>query len=251
MPPARQESVVNTAAALLIGNELLSGKVREANLFELAHTLRALGVQLVRVVMIPDDVEAIAAEVALLSRQYDVVFTSGGVGPTHDDVTIEAVARAFGVATHVDPSVAKLLSDAYGEACSEAHLRMALVPDGACLTTDDEVPWPTVVMRNVWMLPGVPEVFRMKLGVIRSTLRGPAPFLSRAVFTRLDEADLKPLLDQVVAAYADVEVGSYPKWFDPSYKTKVTFDARKPERLESAVSAFMELIPREAVIRVE
>jgi len=251
VPPARQESVVNTAAALLIGNELLSGKVREANLFELAHTLRALGVQLVRVVMIPDDVEAIAAEVALLSRQYDVVFTSGGVGPTHDDVTIEAVARAFGVATHVDPSVAKLLSDAYGEACSEAHLRMALVPDGACLTTDDEVPWPTVVMRNVWMLPGVPEVFRMKLGVIRSTLRGPAPFLSRAVFTRLDEADLKPLLDQVVAAYADVEVGSYPKWFDPSYKTKVTFDARKPERLESAVSAFMELIPREAVIRVE
>jgi molybdenum cofactor synthesis domain-containing protein len=243
--------VVNTAAALLIGNELLSGKVREANLFELAHTLRALGVQLVRVVMIPDDVEAIAAEVALLSRQYDVVFTSGGVGPTHDDVTIEAVARAFGVATHVDPSVAKLLSDAYGEACSEAHLRMALIPDGACLTTDDEVPWPTVVMRNVWMLPGVPEVFRMKLSVIRSTLRGPAPFLSRAVFTRLDEADLKPLLDQVVAAYADVEVGSYPKWFDPSYKTKVTFDARKPERLESAVSAFMELIPREAVIRVE
>jgi molybdenum cofactor synthesis domain-containing protein len=251
VPPARQESVVNTAAALLIGNELLSGKVREANLFELAHTLRALGVQLQRVVMVSDDVEAIAAEVALLSRQHDVVFTSGGVGPTHDDVTIEAVARAFGVATHVDPSVAKLLSDAYGEACSEAHLRMALVPDGACLTTDDEVPWPTVVMRNVWMLPGVPEVFRMKLSVIRSTLRGPAPFLSRAVFTRLDEADLKPLLDQVVAAYADVEVGSYPKWFDPSYKTKVTFDARKSERLESAVSAFMDLIPREAVIRVE
>jgi molybdopterin-biosynthesis enzyme MoeA-like protein len=161
------------------------------------------------------------------------------------------VARAFGVATHVDPSVAKLLSDAYGEACSEAHLRMALVPEGAQLTANDEIPWPTVVMRNVWMLPGVPEVFRMKLSVIRSTLRGPAPFLSRAVFTRWDETDLKPLLDQVVAAYADVEVGSYPKWFDPSYKTKVTFDARERERLESALAAFMKLIPQEAVIRVE
>ncbi len=251
MPPARQQSVVNTAAALLIGNELLSGKVREANLFELAHTLRALGVRLERVVMVSDDVAAIAAEVALLSSQYDVLFTSGGVGPTHDDVTIEAVAQAFGVATHVDPSVAKLLSDAYGEACSEAHLRMALVPDGAHLTTNDEVPWPTVVMRNVWMLPGIPEVFRMKLSVIRSALRGPAPFFSRAVFTRLDETDLKPLLDQVVAAYSDVEVGSYPKWFDPSYKTKVTFDARERERLESALAAFMELIPQAVVIRVE
>jgi molybdenum cofactor synthesis domain-containing protein len=251
VPPARKKSVVNTAAALLIGNELLSGKVREANLFELAHTLRALGVRLERVVVVSDDVDTIAAEVALLSSQYDVVFTSGGVGPTHDDVTVDAVARAFGVTTHVEPSVAKLLSDAYGEACSEAHLRMALVPEGAQLTSNDEVPWPTVVMRNVWMLPGVPEVFRMKLSVVRSALRGPAPFLSRAVFTRLDETDLKPLLDEVVAAYADVDVGSYPKWFDPSYKTKVTFDAREQERLESALAAFLELIPREAVIRIE
>ena len=251
MFPARQQTVINTAATLLIGNELLSGKVREANLCELAHTLRALGIRLERVVMVPDDVEAIAAEVAVLSSQFDVVFTSGGVGPTHDDVTVEAVARAFGVATHVDPSVAQLLSDAYGEACSEAHLRMALVPDGATLTTNQEVPWPTVVMRNVWMLPGIPEVFRMKLSVIRSTLRGPAPFVSRAVFTRLDETDLKPLLDQVVEAYPDVEVGSYPKWFDPSYKTKVTFDARRPDRLESALAAFLELIPEPAVIRVE
>ena len=251
MAPARQPTVVNTAAALLIGNELLSGKVRESNLFDLAHTLRSLGVRLERVVMVSDDVEAIAAEVASLSSQYDVVFTSGGVGPTHDDVTIEAVARAFGVATHVDPSVAKLLSDAYGEACTDAHLRMALVPDGACLTTNDDVPWPTVVMHNVWMLPGVPEVFRMKLGVIRSTLRGPAPFLSRAVYTRLDEADLKPMLDQIVETHSDVEVGSYPKGFDPDYKTKVTFDAREPDTLESAVAAFMGLIPKAAVIRVE
>jgi molybdenum cofactor synthesis domain-containing protein len=243
--------VVSTAAALLIGNELLSGKVREANLFELAHTLRTLGIRLERVVVVSDDVETIASEVATLSSKYDVLFTSGGVGPTHDDVTVEAVARAFGVSTHVDPAVAKLLSDTYGEACSDAHLRMALVPDGACLTTCDEVPWPTVVMRNVWMLPGVPEVFRMKLCVIRSTLRGPAPFLSRAVFTRLEEADLKPLLDQVVAAFADVEVGSYPKWFDPSYKTKVTFDARDEEKLSAALQAFIELVPEQAVIRVE
>ncbi len=250
-PSTPLSELVHTAAALLIGNELLSGKIHEANLIELARTLRALGVRLARVVMVPDEVDTIAAEVRALSATHDVVFTSGGVGPTHDDVTIEGVARGFGVEATIDPTMEALLHSAYGDRVTEGHLRMALVPKGARLATSPEILWPTVVMHNVWVLPGVPEIFRMKLAVVRSSLRGPEAFVSRAVFTKMDEGELKPLLDQVVADHPDVEVGSYPKWFDPEYKTKLTFDSRNRAAVEAALACFLELLPEGEPQRVE
>jgi molybdenum cofactor synthesis domain-containing protein len=240
-----------TAAALLIGNELLSGKVHESNLIELARTLRALGVRLERVVMVLDDIDTIAREVRALSDTFDVVFTSGGVGPTHDDVTIDAVARAFGVPATMDPTTERLLRNAYGERCTEGHLRMALVPDGAELATTADVTWPTVLMKNVWILPGVPEIFRMKLAVVRAWVCGPERFVSKAVFTKLEEAELKPLLDHVVAEHAGVEVGSYPKWFDPTYKTKITFDSRNAEHVDAALASFLALLPSGEPQRIE
>ncbi len=240
-----------TAAALLIGNELLSGKVQEANLSELARTLRALGVRLERVVLLPDELALIAEEVKKLSLAYDVVFTSGGVGPTHDDVTIEAIASAFGVKAGIHPQLRELLEATYQERCTPAHLRMALVPEGADLRTTQEIHWPTVVMKNVWVLPGVPEIFRMKLSVVRHWVKGDGTIHSKAVFTRIEEAELKPLLDRVVTAYPNVEVGSYPKWFDPSYKTKITFDSSDPALVEHAVKAFIELLPDGEPQRIE
>jgi len=249
--PPSSPRLVSTAAALLIGNELLSGKTREANLCELARTLRTLGVRLARVVMVGDEVEVIAREVTALSEGFDVVFTSGGIGPTHDDVTIDAVAQAFGVATCADPGMEALLRAHYQDRCSDAHLRMALVPDGAELATADDVPWPTVLMRNVWVLPGIPEVFRMKLSVVRAWIRGPAPFLTRAVLTRLEEPDLKPLLDQIVAAHPSVEVGSYPKWLGADYRTKITFDSLEARSLQAALDAFLSQVPTTAVVRTE
>lgn len=244
-------AVARTAAALLIGNELLSGKTAESNLLELARTLRALGVSLERAVVVPDRAELISAEIRQLSAAYDVVFTSGGVGPTHDDVTLDAVAAAFGVKISIHPTMESLLRTAYGERCTEHHLRMALVPEGAELATTGDVTWPTVVMKNVWVLPGVPEVFRMKLAVVRAWLSGPDPFVSRAAYTRMDEAELKPLLDSVVEAHPAVEVGSYPKWFDPSYKTKVTFDARRADQVEAAFTSFLALLPAGEPQRIE
>lgn len=243
--------LANRAAALLIGNELLSGKVHEANLLALARTLRALGVRLERVVMIPDDIDTIAHEVKALSDAFDVVFTSGGVGPTHDDVTIQGIAQGFGVNAELDPTMEALLRKAYGERTTEGHLRMALVPHGAELRTTPEILWPTVLMKNVWVLPGVPEIFRMKLSVVRAWVTGPEGFVSRAVFTKMDEGDLKPLLDRVVAEHPDVEVGSYPKWFDPDYKTKVTFDARNRADVEAAFARFLALLPQGEPQRVE
>lgn len=236
-------TVVRTAAALVIGNELLSGKVEEKNLAVLARALRDLGIELRRVSMVPDDVATIAREVRALAGAHDVLFTSGGVGPTHDDVTIEAIATAFDVPVVTSEAVAGLIRAHYRERCTDGHLRMAAVPDGAELVVTDEVIWPTIVMRNVWVLPGIPEVFQMKLGHVRSRLAGPSPIVSRAVYTRMDEGDLKPLLDRVVAAFPGVEVGSYPKWLDPAYKTKLTFDGRDAATVSAALDAFVASLP--------
>jgi molybdenum cofactor synthesis domain-containing protein len=247
MPP----DVVETAAALIIGNELLSGKIQDANVLELARTLRGVGVRLLRASVLPDDIAVLTPEIRELSARFDVVFTSGGVGPTHDDVTIEAVARAFGKNVVHDPILTALIRKAYGERCTETHLRMALVPEGASLRSVPDVEWPITVMQNVWILPGVPEIFRSKLEGVRAGLRGPLPFFSRAVLTRLDEPGLKPLLDMVVARHPDVEIGSYPKWFEPTYRTKVTFDARQADLADAALDDLLGLLPELDVVRVE
>lgn len=240
-----------SAAALVVGNELLSGKVQDENVVALARTLRALGITLRRVVMVLDDVGTIVQEVRRLSSEHDVVFTSGGVGPTHDDLTVEAVAHAFGRRVVPNPAMEAMLRAHYRERCTDGHLRMALVPEGADLAVSKEVTWPTIIVQNVWLLPGVPEIFRLKLGVVRERLAGGIPFVSRAVFTMMDEGHLKPLLDAVVAAHPDVEVGSYPRWSDPTYRTKLTFDGRNADSVAAAVDAFVKLLPAGEPQRIE
>ena len=245
----RPPSATETAALVLVGNELLSGKVQERNLEPLAATLRALGIRLERAVVVADDRGAIAEEVRAASARYDVVFTSGGVGPTHDDVTLEGVADGFGVPLESHPRLVGLLRAVYGERCTDNHLLMARVPAGSELKANEEINWPTVVMRNVWVMPGVPELFRMKLSIVRDHLRGPVSIVSRALFTHLEETDLKPLLDRVVAEHARVEIGSYPKWFDASYKTKVTFDGVSDAEVDAAHVALLGLLPAAAIAR--
>jgi molybdenum cofactor synthesis domain-containing protein len=246
---ARPPQVTRTAAFVLVGNELLSGKVQERNLEPLAATLRALGIRLERVVVVSDDRRAIAAEVRAASEGHDLVVTSGGVGPTHDDVTLEGVADGFGVPLEQHPHLVALLRAVYGERCTEDHLLMARVPVGSELMSSPEVKWPTVVMRNVWVMPGVPELFRMKLTILREHLVGPGHIASRALFTHMEETDLKPLLDQVVAHHGAVEIGSYPKWFDATYKTKVTFDGASEAEVEAAHAELLALLPAEAIAR--
>jgi molybdenum cofactor synthesis domain-containing protein len=242
---------MRTAAALISGNELLSGKIADQNLVVLARALRQVGVQLRRVVMILDDLDVIAREVKELAAAHDVVVTSGGVGPTHDDLTIEGVARAFGAPIVVSANLEGLLRSYYADRLTEGHLLMARLPEGARLVNNPRAPWPTVVMGNVWVLPGVPEIFQMKMPLLAAELAGGVPFLSMAVYTNLDEGQIKALLDRVVAEYRDVEIGSYPKWSDPEYKTKLTFDGKDAPRVAAARDAFAAGLPEGAVVRVE
>jgi molybdenum cofactor synthesis domain-containing protein len=242
---------MRTAAALIIGNELLSGKIADKNLFVLAGTLRSLGVKLERVVMVLDDVEVIAAEVRSLAASHDWVFTSGGVGPTHDDLTIDGVARAFGVRVVMSPEMESMLRGYYGDRLTESHLLMARIPDGARLVASSRSSWPAAVMQNVWVLPGVPEIFQAKQVLIRSELSGGVPFISLAVLTTLDEGQLKPMLDRVVEVHHAVEIGSYPKWSDAEYRTKLTFDGLVEAEVRAARDAFAASLPEGTVVRVE
>lgn len=239
--------VVRTAAALIIGAELLSGKTRDENLLALSQTLRALGISLLRVIICPDDRATIARDVAALSLAHDLVITSGGVGPTHDDVTMSGVADAFGVPVVQSPEMAGIIQRAYGAATRDTHLLMALVPEGSLLAETEDVRWPTVVTRNVWILPGVPELFRMKLSVLREYVRGPHPFFSESLYCDLEEPNLKELLDEVVATHPQVEVGSYPKWFDARYKTRLTLDSRSEQATQSAKTHLARLLGEHVV----
>jgi molybdenum cofactor synthesis domain-containing protein len=233
-----------SAAAIVVGNEILSGKVREANVYELARVLRDAGVLLSRVVAIPDDVQIIAREVRAHRAEFDYVFTSGGVGVTHDDVTIAAVALAFDVPVVRDPELEALIRGHYGPLVHENHLALANVPMGTRKLTADGYPWPLLAVENVFVLPGIPEIFQRKLAILRVHLAdAAAPFVSRAVYTRMDEAILKPLLDAVVSRNPEVEVGSYPRWNDPKYDTKITFDGKKPEAVDRALEDFLSLLP--------
>lgn len=243
--------VVSTAAALAIGNELLNGKVQESNIHPLALTLRGLGIRLCRTHVVCDDLDEIAREVRELQATHDVVFTSGGIGPTHDDLTIAGVAAAFGVSVQEHPDLTAMLERTYGAPLSEAHRQMARTPVGALLYDTPDIRWPTVVMDNVWILPGVPELFRMKLAVVRAHLRGPREMFSQAVYTLLQEAELKPLLDRVVTDHPQVEIGSYPKWFDPSYRTKITFDGVDPDAVRGALEALLAALPPGEPQRIE
>ena len=238
-----------TAGIILVGNEILSGKVVDANASYLCRELRTLGVDVRRISVIPDEVDLIAAEVRRFSDDYDVVFTSGGVGPTHDDVTIEGVARAAGVPVVRHPALVALLETYYKGAVTEAALKMAEMPAGAELVADGSVRFPTILMGNVYVLPGVPEIFRRKFEALRERFRDEPIFLKN-VFVSIGEGDLADHLNALLRAYPALLLGSYPEFSNPEYKVKVTLESRDLSFLERALAEFLERLPADAVVRV-
>ncbi|MEZ4300700.1 MAG: molybdopterin-binding protein [Polyangiaceae bacterium] len=242
---------MRTAAALVIGNELLTGKIHDQNIVVLARTLRSAGVELRRVVMVLDDLDTIAAEVRSLSASHDTLFTSGGVGPTHDDVTIAAVARAFGVEVVGAPEIEQMLRAYYGDRITEGHLAMAKVPAGARLSRSKGGVWPAIIKENVWVLPGVPQIFAMKMQLVKEELSTGKGWLSLAVYTKLDEGYLKEHLDSVVASHPGVEIGSYPTWDDVPYRTKLTFDGQDEPAVTRARDALLALLPADSIVTLD
>ena len=237
-----------TAAILVVGNEILTGKVQETNARWLSEQLFELGVKLERILVVPDEVEVIADAVRSLRAGVDHLFTSGGVGPTHDDVTIAGVARALGrKVVRVEP-IASLLRTHYGERCSDDVLRMAEAPEGfALLEGAGERHWPVLSVENVVILPGVPEIFRRKFGSIRERFRS-TPFSLSVLYTSMDEALLAPHLNETIRRHPAVAVGSYPTFTDPRYKVKVTLESKDAAAVSAALAFLQSLLPAGTIV---
>lgn len=224
-----------TAAIVVIGDEILSGKFAEDNASWLVGELRELGVAVRHIQVVPDVIDDIAEAVRNDSARFDHVFTSGGVGPTHDDVTMAGVARAFGVAVVRHPHLEAELRKHYGELLLEAHLRMAEVPEGATLVEADHPSWPVTCMKNVYILPGVPSIFRRKLTAMRERFRA-QPFTIRRLYIMSDEGAIAAHLDAVLEVHPGIAIGSYPRFDAVDYRVIVTLESKDRELTDAAAA---------------
>ena len=239
------------AGVIIIGNEILSGKTVDTNSSFLAKELRELGVSLRRIAVIPDEMDVISETVAAFHSLYDVVFTSGGVGPTHDDITIAGVARAFGRQVIRHPVLEKKLR-AYlnGRQANEAYLKMAEAPEGAELIEDGEVRFPTIKTENVYILPGIPDVLRQKFSAMKSRFAG-APYYLRVLYTSEYESVIAGYLNSTLSEFPDLMLGSYPKNNDPNYRVKITLESRDESYLDRAFRHLITLLPKGCVVKTE
>jgi len=242
-----------TAVLIVVGSEVLSAKVLDENGPWAARRLRELGVQLLAIHTVPDRVDEIVEVVERARCRATWVFTSGGVGPTHDDITVAAVARALGRPIVRSPALAASIAAMHrlhhgGAEPPEAALRMADVPEGTALLGDPS--FPTLVAENVVMLPGVPRFFRWQFDRIADRLTAP-PFRVAAVFLRVAEHEVAPALDSVQREHPDVEIGSYPRFDDADHLVKVTLESKDGARVDVALAALLAALPAEAVIRTE
>jgi molybdenum cofactor synthesis domain-containing protein len=242
--------MANTAGIVLIGNELLSGKVVDANAAYLCRQFRELGVAVRKVSVIPDEVDLIAREVREFRAAYTWVFTSGGVGPTHDDVTIEGIARAVGVPVVRHPELVGRLEELYKGRLNPARLKMAEIPEGAELLAMDSLIVPVLAIGNVFVFPGVPEIFRQKFEAIKERFRE-RPFLLRSVYVRIGEGSLAEHLNAMLRAFPDLLCGSYPEFSNPDYRVRVTLESKEPDYLERALRHLLDQLPLDAVVRID
>ena len=226
-------TMAKTAGIIIIGNELLSGKTRDENAVYLVRELRDLGVDVRKISVIPDDLDIISEEVREFSSSFDYVFTTGGVGPTHDDLTMDGIAAAFGRKIQRHPELEVALRNYYSEDVLEPNLRMADIPEGARLVGGKGMWFPVIAMDNVYIFPGVPEIFRRKFERIREMFRE-APFYLREVYLRADEGLIAGILHQTMANFPELMLGSYPYFDNQAYSIKLTLESKDLAYLERA-----------------
>lgn len=228
-----------TAAMLVIGDEILSGRTRDANMHYLAGQLTERGIDLQEVRVVSDDRDAIVAAVQALSGGFDHVFTSGGIGPTHDDITADCIAAAFNDTIDVRDDARALLQAHYdraGQELNAARLRMARIPSRACLIDNPVSTAPGFSLENVHVMAGVPSVFQAMVASILPSLTGGAPLLSRTLRLMKGEGDIAGPLGQFADAYPDLSVGSYPFQKDGVYGSNIVLRGSDIGRLDAATA---------------
>ncbi|NWX09415.1 FLAD1 synthase, partial [Caloenas nicobarica] len=251
--PTAARSSAATAGIIVIGDEILKGHTQDTNSFFMCQRLRALGVKVARISVVPDEVEAIATEVAAFAARFTYVLTSGGIGPTHDDVTFEAVAKAFGENVAPHPELVALVHKFFGATEAQCpEMKLARVPESSCLNygADGTFKYPLVSVRNVYIFPGIPALMERALDGLDHLFRSERTrFYSRTVYVAADELLIAPVLDQTDAAFQGrVSLGSYPDWASNYYRVKLTLDSESEQDLEEAHSFLMEKLPPGVVV---
>jgi len=235
-----------TAAMLVIGDEILSGRTRDANMHFLAGELTKRGIDLKEVRVVSDDQAAIVAAVRALSDAYEHVFTSGGIGPTHDDITADCVAEAFG--DHIDVredarAILQARYDASGQELNAARLRMARIPDSATLIENPVSGAPGFTIRNVHVMAGVPSVFQAMVASVLPGLTGGAPMLSQSLRIERGEGDIAGPLAALAAEFADLSIGSYPFQQNGMYGANIVIRGSDGARVDAAVIRLRDTFP--------
>jgi len=228
-----------TAAMLVIGDEILSGRTRDANMYFLAGELTKHGINLAEVRIVSDDSAAIVAAVQALSVGYDHVFTSGGIGPTHDDITADCISQAFGAPIDVRDDARALLAAHYektGKELNEARLRMARIPDGATLIDNPVSVAPGFTLGNVHVMAGVPMVFQAMVASVLPTLTGGQPMLSQTLRVLRGEGDIAPTLGALAESYDDLSIGCYPFQQDGTFGANIVIRGTTGARIDAAMT---------------
>ena len=239
-----------TAGIVIIGNEVLSGKTQDINSHFFCTELRQLGVEVQKIATIQDEIELIGREVAAFSKRYDYVFTSGGVGPTHDDVTIEGIAHGFHVKVVRHPDIEQRMRRRLGGDVNEARLRMANVPDGATLLATEALFAPIVNIHNVYIFPGIPSILQERFHAIKERFRD-APYYLKNVYVKYGEGIIAAMLNDLLAKFPELMLGSYPVLDSPDYKVKVTLESKDSGYLAHALQAFIASLPKDSVHRID
>ena len=235
-----------TAAMLVIGDEILSGRTRDANMHHLAGQLTEHGINLAEVRVVSDNADAIVAAVRALSDAYDTVFTSGGIGPTHDDITADCIAAAFDDGISVRADAAALLQAHYdrnGQEFNEARQRMARIPDSATLIDNPVSVAPGFTLRNVHVMAGVPSVFQAMVASVLPTLTGGAPLLSESYRIDRGEGDIAGPLGKLAEAYPALSVGSYPFQKDGKYGANIVIRGQDASVVAAALADLKAAFP--------
>jgi molybdenum cofactor synthesis domain-containing protein len=238
-------SDIVTAAMIVIGDEILSGRTKDRNIGHLAEIMTAVGIDLKEVRVVPDEEDEIVAAVNALRQRYTYVFTTGGIGPTHDDITADTVAKAFGVPCEYDAKALSLLAASYATRnieFNEARKRMARMPRGAVHIDNPVSIAPGFRIGNVHVMAGVPSIFQAMLDNVVPTLKTGTKLLSATVHCPFGEGMIGGPLAEIQKAHPDTIIGSYPKYLDGSFWTELVVRARTPEALEGGRAAVAALV---------
>ena len=235
-----------TAAMLVIGDEILSGRTRDANMHYLSGQLTEAGIDLREVRVVSDDPDAIVSAVKALSAGFETVFTSGGIGPTHDDITADCIAAAFNASIDVRDDARALLQvhyDRQGGELNEARLRMARIPDGAVLIDNPVSIAPGFTLGNVHVMAGVPAVFQAMVATVLPTLTGGAPLISKTYRIERGEGDIAGPLGTLAKDYPDLSIGSYPYQKDGRYGANIVIRGTDGGMIDAALAELTAVFP--------